>query len=435
MKALALTLYNLLLPLVMLLMLPRQWAKMRRRGGYAENWRQRFARYDKSTVDRIAGASWWIHAVSVGEMMMALKLIAALRSSGMWTGPIALTTTTSTGRAVALANADDATLVLWTPLDFPWVARRALAVLRPRQIILVEAEVWPNLLSHAASLRIPVRIVNARLSARSERRYRAFRAVIAPIFGMLDHVCVQDVADRARFVSLGVPDDRITVTGAIKFDDAAESGPPPGQESVQAVLTRFPKLRQRRLVLAASTHPGEESLLAMAWVAVRENHPDTIFVAVPRHFERGAQVVDDLRALGLHPGRRSQPPGPDDLHADCLVVDSTGELRAWLACATVVVMGKCFAGNSGGQNPAEAVAAGKPTIVGPHMDNFLPLVQGLIAAAGVKPVAGEAELPAAIDALLAHPGEAAAMAARGAAVLTAHRGATLRTLAVLAISK
>lgn len=431
MKALALAIYNLLLPLVMLLMLPRQWAKMRRRGGYGANWRERIARYDAVTVARFADGCWWVHAVSVGEMLMALKLIAAMRASAVWTGPVALTTTTSTGKALAKERADAATLVLWTPLDLPWVATRAIRALHPAQIILVEAEVWPNLLVRAARRRIPVRIVNARLSARSESRFRAFRALIAPVFAMLDHVCVPDPADCGRFVALGVPADRVSVTGAIKFDDAAESGPPPGMAMVEAVLARFPLLHGRRLVLAASTHAGEESLIARAWLGLQMNFPDSAIVLVPRHYERGTDVVRDLRALGLHPGQRSRPPGHDDARADCLVVDSTGELRAWLAVASVVIMGKSFAGQYGGQNPAEAVAAGKPTIVGPRMDNFLPLVQGLVAATGVCQVAGDADLPAALANLLADPAAATAMATRGAAVLASHRGATRRTLDVL----
>ncbi len=432
MKALAIALYNLLLPLALVLMLPRQWVKMRRRGGYGENWRERFARYDVATRERFREGTWWVHAVSVGEMLMALRLIAGLRASGVWTGPVVLTTTTSTGRALARERADGNTVVLWTPLDLPWSAARALRQIRPKRIILVEAEVWPNLLCWAWRRGVPVQVVNARLSARSERRYRAARALIAPIFGMLDHVCVQDEADRLRFAALGIDDSRITVTGAIKFDDEAGGGPSPGLEAARAVLARFPGIQGKRIILAASTHPREEAHIAKAWMELRDKFPDMALVAVPRHFERAGQAVQDLEALGLSPARRSVEASPDDEKADCLVVDSTGELRAWTELADVVVVGKSFVGHSGGQNPAEAVAAGRPTITGPRMDNFLPLVQGLVAAKGIRQLDEDAGLAGALTEILSDLPAARAMAESGSTVLARHRGATRRTLDVLA---
>ena len=431
MRLLALTLYRLLYPLVFVLMLPAQWKKMRRRGGYGEKAGERFARYDAGLLEKFASGCWWVHAVSVGEMLMALKLIRTLRETGTWTGQVALTSTTSTGRALAHERADAQTSVLWTPLDFPSVARRAIGSLRPRRIILVEAEVWPNQLARAHRDGIPVAIVNARLSARSEKRFRLFHPLIAPIFAMLDHVCVQEGADRARFAALGVAPERVTVTGAIKFDEEA-SGEIPALDAVRGMLSRFPHLAGKNLLLAASTHPGEEALIARAWIEVRKNFPDVAFVAVPRHFERGGEVAADLVALGLRPARRSLPPGPDDAEADCLVADSTGELRAWLEVAALVVVGKSFLTHSGGQNPAEPVAAGRPTVTGPRMENFRPLMAALEAENGIRRLENESALAPALAELLARPELAAAMAARGRATLERHRGATRRTVECLA---
>lgn len=428
MRALTLAIYRLLYPVALLFLLPTQWRKMRRRGGYGERAGERFAWYDDSVATRFADGCWWIHAVSVGEMLMALKLIGELRKSGEWTGAVALTTTTSTGRALALERADPLTSVFWTPLDFAGVASRVLRVLRPRRIVLVEAEVWPNWLDQARRRSIPVAIVNARLSARSERRFRRFRAFVAPIFSMLDRVCVQESADQSRFISIGIPPDRIAVTGAIKFDDVASDGEIPALESVRATLARFPLLDGKPILLAASTHPGEEALIASAWLEVKKSFPDLVFVAVPRHFERGPEVVADLAALGLRPARGSLAPGPGDPTADCLVADSTGELRAWIEHASLVVIGKSFLSHSGGQNPAEAVAAGRPTLTGPRMDNFQALMQALEAESGVLRLPGESALSSALADLLAHPDEAAAMAARGKSTLERHRGATRRTI-------
>lgn len=431
MRFLALTLYRLLYPLAFLLMLPAQWRKMRRRGGYGERAGERFARYDAATLGAFAGGCWWVHAVSVGEMLMALKLIQSLRETGKWTGQIALTTTTSTGRALALERADKNTAVFWTPLDFPSVARRALASLRPRRIVLVEAEVWPNLLARAHRSGIPVAIVNARLSARSEKRFRVFRPLIAPVFAMLDHVCVQEDADVSRFESLGISRERITVTGAIKFDDESAGQGIPALDTVRAVLARFPGLQGKPILLAASTHPGEENLIAKAWLETRKSFPDLTFIAVPRHFERGPEVAAELAALGLRPARRSEGPGPDDASADCLVADSTGELRAFIECATIVVVGKSFLTHSGGQNPAEPVAAGRPTLTGPRMENFLPLMAALVAESGILRLENDAQLAPALADLLARPEQANAMAARGRATLARHRGATRRTVEIL----
>ncbi|MFM7181017.1 MAG: 3-deoxy-D-manno-octulosonic acid transferase [Verrucomicrobiales bacterium] len=432
MRFIALTLYRLFYPLAFLLMLPAQWRKMRRRGGYGERAGERFARYDEATLGRFADGCWWVHAVSVGEMIMALKLIQTLRETGTWTGQVALTTTTSTGRKLALERADTKTTVLWTPLDFPWVARRAIDLLMPRRIILVEAEVWPNLLARAHRSGIPVAIVNARLSARSEKRYRFFRPIIAPIFSMLDRVCVQDEADRGRFAALGIDPERITVTGAIKFDDEAASAAIPALEAARVALARFPKLAGKPFLLAASTHSGEETIIAQAWLETRKAFPDLAFVAVPRHFERGAEVAADLTALGLNPARRSLPLGPDDAAADCLVADSTGELRAWVELSTLVVVGKSFLNHSGGQNPAESVGAGRPTLTGPRMDNFRPLMAALEAEQGIRRLENEAALAPALAELLAKPDLATAMAARGRATLERHRGATRRTVECLA---
>lgn len=431
MRFFALALYRLLYPLAVLFMLPAQWRKMRRRGGYGEKAGERFARYDEATLRRFADGCWWVHAVSVGEMLMALKFIQMLRQTGTWHGQVALTTTTSTGRALALERADAQTSVFWTPLDFPSVAQRSIDCLQPRRIVLVEAEVWPNLLACAHHIGIPVAIINARLSARSEKRFRLFRSLIAPIFSMLDVVCVQDEVDRARFSSLGIPLERITVTGAIKFDEEAAGGSVPALDAVRKVLARFPRFTGKSLLLAASTHPGEESLIARAWLEVRKDFPNLTLVAVPRHFERGAEVAADLAALGLRPARRSQPVGPDDEEADCLVADSTGELRAWIELASLVVVGKSFLTHTGGQNPAESVAAGRPTLTGPHMDNFLPLMAALESTEGIRRLESDSALVPALSELLARPDFASAMAARGRETLGRHYGATRRTVECL----
>ena len=432
MKWFVLLFYNIILPPALLVLLPGQWRKMRRRGGYGRLWGERFGRYGDGVLARVgSGPTWWVHAVSVGEVLVAVKFIQALRESGAWAGPVGLTTTTSTGRALAEERADDRTTVVWTPLDLPWVAARALRALKPERIVLVEAEVWPNLLGRAAQAGVPVQVINARLSPRSEKRFKTFRTLVAPIFRLLDRVCVQDEGDARRYQALGVDPSRIAVTGSIKFDDGEGPDEAPGLEAVRAVCADSEALRGKRIVLAASTHPGEEARVARAWLALRPGFPDTALVAVPRHFERAPEAVRDLQSLGLAPCLRSLFRGGEVPAGDCLVVDTTGELRAWYEVAAVVIVGKSFPPHAGGQNPAEPVRAGKPTLTGPRMDNFSALMEVLVAADGIRPVASADALADAVRAMLADPGAGAAMAARGREALAVHRGATARTVRVL----
>ena len=198
-------LYNLLFPLGLALLLPAYLVKMRRRGNYRRNFGQRLALYGKEVRARLAGHQpTWIHAVSVGEVAIALKLAAKLRELEPGFRCV-LTTTTTTGFAFAEREAADWIEVMYNPLDFWPIAQRAFAVIRPKRIVLVEAEVWPNLAAGARARRIPLALVNARLSARSERRFRRFRSLVAPTFRCLDLVCVQERKDTERWASIGVP--------------------------------------------------------------------------------------------------------------------------------------------------------------------------------------------------------------------------------------
>ena len=212
--------YNLLYPLGLLLFLPGQIAKLLRRGNYRHKFGQRFGIYDRDVRLRLAShCCTWIHAVSVGEVAIALKLSAKLRELDPEFFCV-LTTTTTTGFAFATQDAGAGTEVLYSPLDFWPIMRRAYAVIRPVRVVLVEAEVWPNLAAEAARRGLPLSLVNARLSRRSEVRFRRFLFLIAPTFRCLDLVCVQEPEDIERWIALGVPRDRIHHVGSIKYDPA-----------------------------------------------------------------------------------------------------------------------------------------------------------------------------------------------------------------------
>ncbi len=428
---LTLLLYNLLLPLGLLILLPASLVKMRRRGGYGAAFWQRFAFFKTTVKARLhsgRGRAWWIHAVSVGEVNVARKLISEILRREP-DRPIVLSVTTSTGHAVALQDAPENLTVIYSPVDFGWVVRAVLWRIQPQKYILMEAELWPNLVRRAKKRGIPVALANARLSPRSERRYRQWRWLAGPLFSMLDLVLVQDENDAVRWSGIGVPKDRIQCTGSIKYDLAGDNGPGRTGEFKTLLAGLFGDPLPP-LLLAASTHPGEEKMLGAIFLELRREFPALAFLIAPRHFERREEVKADLASLGFQSVLRSSLTNAPS-RPDALVIDSTGELRDWQALASVVVIGKSFLA-TGGQNPAEAIAAGVPVITGPHMENFLPLMELLRDAGGITEVpSAEALLPA-LRAALSYPAAALATAARGRQALEHHRGAAIRTVEAIA---
>ncbi len=431
-----LLLYNLLLPLALLGLLPASVLKMRRRGGYGSKFWQRFGFFDKATATRLAevqGRCRWIHAVSVGEVNVARKLIRELLRAEP-SVPVVLSVTTSTGFAVACDKAPPELTVIYSPVDLALVVGPVFARIRPRQFILVEAEVWPNLVRVMQRAKVPVVLVNARLSPRSEQRYRRFKWLVAPIFGMLDRVLVQEPEDVARWEGIGAGPGRVMVTGSIKFDQKGQAAPVRAAAFQELLRAAFGGVLPQ-VVLAASTHLGEETALARVWLDLREDFPETKLLVAPRHAERRTEVMEELAALGLKVALRStlDPEAAASCPAEVLIVDSTGELADWQALAAVVIVGKSFLAK-GGQNPAEAIAAGVPVLTGPHMENFAALMKLLLAEKGIRQTQDLEELKRAWRGVLTNPEEARAMAVRGRAALARHAGATRRTAACLALS-
>lgn len=418
--------YNLLFPLALLVLLPGAVLRMIRRGNYAHKFGQRFALYSRRTravLRRERGRWIWIHAVSVGEVNIALAFIRELQTRGEI--PVLLSTTTSTGFALASRHRHHGLEVIYHPVDFYFTALRAMRLVRPRALVLVEAEVWPNLTAQARRQGVPVLLINARLSARSERRFLRFGWFTRLLFGQLDRVCVQEEEDGPRYTGLGVPPDRIRVTGSIKFDLAGAA--PIDAMAARSFLQSCGWREEDPVILAASTHAGEEVVLARVFQRLRASMPHLRLILVPRHAERSARVLAEVRELGLRVVRRTEGAAPD---AEVLLVDTTGELRRWMETATVVFIGKSLLAK-GGQNPAEAIAAGKPVVVGPDMSNFAVLVRQLQNHRAVCRVEDEAGLETALRQLLTSPAEASAMAERALAALFSHRGATKRTADVL----
>jgi 3-deoxy-D-manno-octulosonic-acid transferase len=419
--------YNLLYPVGLIFFLPGQISKLIRRGNYRHKFGQRFGFYDDEVRTRLASRrSTWMHAVSVGEVAIALKLSSKLRQLDPEFFCV-LTTTTTTGFHVATSEAGDDMEVLYSPLDFWPVMRRAFAVIRPIRIVLVEAEVWPNLAAEARNRRIPLALVNARLSKRSEARFRRFRFLIAPTFRCLDAICVQEPEDVERWIALGVSRERIHHVGSIKYDPADVRLNP---DLPLEVLRSFGIDRDSPILFGGSTHRGEEEILGEIFQRLRADFPAFRLIIAPRHVERVGEVRTRLERLGLNVCLRSEAGNQCPAPPDCLLLDTTGELQHWYGVATIVFVGKSLTAR-GGQNPVEPIFAGKPVLFGPHMENFSALAQALVANKAAVQVRDPNSLQEQIAWLLRDRAAALQLVANAQAVLARHSGATSRTAALV----
>lgn len=413
-----LLLYNLLLPVFLLVSIPGYLVKMKRRGGFGTGLSERFGIYRRPRSEEPQGVLY-VHAVSVGEVFIALKFIREWRKTH--SEPVVLATSTATGHQVVRDAALPGVRALYSPLDVPGLSGRCLSRFTPHAVVLIEAELWPNFAEVCHRRNIPMVMLNARLSPRSEGRYRKVRGITRLLFERLTALGAQNERDAGRFAGIGVRPEIITVTGSIKFDAPADARPE-RREDFAAILHRLSG--GRPVVLAASTHAGEEALIA---VAARDAGAWPLIV--PRHAERRAEVCRDLAAAGFSPILRTAGELPEEGAVPencCYVADTTGELRAWTALADVVVIGKSFLAK-GGQNPVEAIAARVPVIAGPDMTNFADLMNMLEQERGALRCEA-AELAGTIRGLLADPEGARAQCERAFRALDMHSGATQRSV-------
>ena len=416
MRFIFLLIYNLLLPVFLLVSIPGYLIKMKRRGGIGTGLRERFGLYKCKKSEEPQGGLY-VHAVSVGEVFIALKFIREWQKTH--SEPVVLATSTATGHQVVRDAALPGVRALYSPLDVPGLSGRCLKRFNPRAVVLIEAELWPNFAEACHRRRIPMVMLNARLSPRSEGRYRKVRAITSLLFSRLTALGAQNERDKGRFAGIGVKEEIITVTGSIKFDVLGDTPTAPREEFRTLLSTMA---AGKPVVLAASTHAGEEALIA---TAIRE--AGAFPLIVPRHAERRADVVKDLTAAGFAPILRTAGDLPAELPQNlCYVADTTGELRDWTALADVAVIGKSFLAK-GGQNPVEAIAAKVPVVFGPDMTNFADLVTLLNAENSVWQCEKE-ELATTIRRILTDKAEADARKERAYQALSVHSGATKRSV-------
>ena len=414
-----LLIYNLLLPVFLILSIPGYLVKMKKRGGFGTGLRERFGLY-KVPASAEPKGGLYVHAVSVGEVFIALKFIREWAKTHP--EPVVLATSTATGHQVVRDAALPGVRALYSPLDVPGLSGRCLRRFQPKAVVLIEAELWPNFAEACHRMRIPMLMLNARLSPRSEGRYRKVRGITSLLFSRLTALGAQNANDKGRFGGIGVNEDIITVTGSIKFDVLGDTPAEPRAE-FRELLTNISG--GKPVVLAASTHAGEESLIA---TAIRR--AGAFPLIVPRHAERRADVVKDLTAAGFTPVLRTAGTLPTPLPENlCYVADTTGELRDWTALVDVAVIGKSYLAR-GGQNPVEAIAARVPVVFGPDMTNFVDLVTLLNGENSVWQCEKE-QLADTLSRVLTDKAEATARCERAYNALHVHSGATARSVSLV----
>ena len=402
---------------VLYLLTPLIWLRLlwraRRQPEYLQRLGERYGFYGK----RPPGPLLWVHAVSVGETRAAQPLVEALQRR--WPAHrILLTGMTPTGRQAAREVYGDRVVQAYLPYDYPGAVDRFLRHFSPEFGVLMETEVWPNLLAAARRRDVPMMLANARLSARSARGYGRIGALARPAFASLAGVAAQTADDAARLAELGVAP--VEVCGNLKFDVQ-----PPADKLALGRQWRA-ALGERPVWLAASTREGEEELVLQAWRSVA---PEALLVLVPRHPQRFAEVAALLGARGIEFARRSEGlPGPA---SRVWLGDSMGEMAAYYALADLAFVGGSLL-PLGGQNLIEAAACGCPVLVGPHTFNFLQATEDAIAAGAAQRVDSPAALSATVNRLFGSKTELTAMRQAAEAFAGAHQGATGRILALIA---
>jgi 3-deoxy-D-manno-octulosonic-acid transferase len=416
--------YNIVFVLIFPLLLPHFLLRMKRRGGYGADFAQRVGRYRPEVLDRLGCRDRvWLHAVSVGELYVALRLIEGWRAREPEVA-FALTVTTSTAYAIARRELKDPDVALYFPVDFPPVMRRAFDVIRPRCLVLVEVELWPNLIRIAREYGLPVYLVNGRMSDRSFKGYLKLRALTRRLLPLFDLIGVQAELDRRRFIALGADPVRTVVFGSAKYDVALAT-PPVGGEAAGAVLHAVGIGPEHRVLLGGSTWPGEEEALVDLYRGLKTRYRNLVLVLAPRHVERVPEVVAQLKPrvgkLVLRSSVKEKPAIAPAFPPDILLIDTTGELKHFYAHADVIFIGKSLT-QHGGQNPIEPALYGKPVVVGPNMENFAAILEDFHASGALVQVVDLQGLRRAVDDLLCAPEKREALGAAARAVVEAKSG-------------
>jgi 3-deoxy-D-manno-octulosonic-acid transferase len=421
-RASVLLVYNLLLAVGSVLLLPYFLWKGLRTGKHLSTFSERW-NGPPPALNAGAQASIWIHAVSVGEALAARTLLEPLRQA-LPELRLFVSTTTVTGNAVARNSIPGVDGFFFAPFDRKGSVRAALDRVHPRLLVIMETEIWPNLIHEAHRRGVKVAIVNGRISPRSYPRYLWIRSFLRPLLQEIDLFLMQGEPHLQRILQIGAPPERATVPGNLKYDAIRDAH---ASEAADIVASR----PERALWIAGSTAPGEEPLVFRALLQVRAGAGDVGLVIAPRHPERFDEVEALAKSAGLRCARRSRLSAGGWRDEEVLLLDSIGELASVYALGRVVFVGGSLA-PFGGHNILEAAAAGRAVVVGPHMENFQEIADEFEAAGALVRVRSAEELADATLSLLADDARREALGARGREILSRNRGAAARSAAALA---
>jgi 3-deoxy-D-manno-octulosonic-acid transferase len=381
--------------------------------------------------------SIWIHAVSVGEVLVARALLPELRSRYPRLR-VFLSTTTMTGQQIASKNLQYVDQVFYFPFDLGFAVQRILRLVRPRLFIMMETEIWPNLLRACHRAGVKTALVNGRISARSYPRYRLVRPFFRRVLANVDRFCMQSDESARRVVDLGAARDRVTVTGSLKFDSLefpagaqSEGGFLAQDRGRTRVLRYFRVSPDRPVVIAASTLKGEEDPVLEAFHRIRSSAPNALLVIAPRKPERFDDAERLAHAAGFTVARRSELRVDAEPRQQVVILDTIGELAQLFQIATAVFVGGSLV-DAGGHNILEPAVFGKPIVFGPYMQNFAEIAQTFLDNGAAVQIHDARELEPVLVALLGDPVKRARLGAAARALVEANRGARGKTLAVLA---
>ncbi len=418
-----LAIYSFALFLVLTIGLPYWLLRIATSGKYREGLWERLGRVPGHLLASGSGRSIWVHAVSVGEVLAASRLVNELGQRAPELR-VVLSTTTRTGQRLAQQRVG-ANRTFYFPLDFAWIVRRYLAALRPALLVLIETEFWPNVLAECGKQGIPVAVVNGRVSDRSFPRYLRLRRLWSRILPGIALVLAQSEEDMRRLRKIGVPEDRVVFGGNLKFDVRA------AKSASVTTLLRAKIVKGTRVLVCGSTVEGEEEILLSAFRELRKACPQSILILAPRHPERFDRVAELLRTSGERWVRRSkwvQKPNPLK-PGTVVLLDSIGELASVYSLASIAFVGGSLR-PSGGHNPLEPAQFGVPIVMGPHYENFRAIVDRLLQGEALKLADQETIVP--IWTMLLREEETAnLLGVRALEIFDSQSGATERALTAL----
>jgi 3-deoxy-D-manno-octulosonic-acid transferase len=423
------SLYSLLTLVVFLVVSPYFLYQAVRYKKYIGSLRQRLGLLP-ITLNIDGEESIWLHAVSVGEVLTARALVADLKA----TYPrlrLFLSTTTIAGQQVARRNIQQVDAVFYFPFDFAFIVRRTLNIVKPRAFVMMETEIWPNLLRICQARGVKTVVINGRISSRSYPRYRLIKLFFRHVLADVDRFCVQSEESARRLVDLGADPSRVTVTGSLKFDSLQIPTPVSHGKPRERVLRFFRMSPNRTVIVAGSTVRGEEAAVLGAFSRIRTSFPNTLLILAPRQPERFGEVERLARDSGFSTARRSDLPIDAEPREEVVVLDTLGELAQLYQLATAVFVGGSLV-DHGGHNILEPAIFGKPIVFGPHMQNFKEIADAFLTNAAAVQVQTGRDLEEALLALVSDPVRRARLGAAARALVEANRGAKDKTLAVIA---